>query len=428
MIGRTIVLFLLFIHFQCGAFAEARDAFVLNFPPNADLGRLFLYWPGFQPGEYLSFAKGRVSIRSSDSAENLALRISPKGLDYPKLDRIEALRKIQGIDFSLCIIDDAKFKQLAPTIQHFQDIDLSRTLITDASIPVLASCKKLHYLCLNTSKISGANLALLKKTPVSELRVGSVLLDKKAFEQISQLTNLRLLDFSFAGFNWLKTVLSLSDKDWDKLLAPLFQKMTTLINLEDLSFTGVPAGPESLKVLSHYPKLKYLNLSVTSADLSSIEAVKSCPLERFLVSRCPYIDDRSAKVIGKMKSLRSLELGYTKVTADGLSFIICPNLAALDLEGLKLGKCDMTFLGNLPVLDNLDAQNTQLTNIAIPAISKHTSLEYLNLGNTRVTDKAVPGLSNLTRLKELDVSGSDITKSGYKTLKSKLPNCKILWD
>lgn len=425
---RIFIVITILLQFACGTIAVCKGETTLNFPTNIDLGRLFYYWPSFQPGDYLASAKGRVEIRAPKLKESLALRLSPEGVEYPALSKVQALKKIRGIDLSIVVIDDVKLKNLAPVLCLFEDINLARTLITDASIPVLATNKKLHFLNLSTTKISGSNLALLKRTPITELRVGSVMLDKSAFEQIAQLSNLKMLDFTYTGFNWIKKALTLSDKDWDSQLSPYLQKLNTLIELESLSLNGVPAGPNSLKVLSCYPKLRILGLSSTSVDLAGIESVKSCPLKTLNIGRCPYIDDRCAKVLGQMKSLHWLELSYTKVTAEGLRNLSCPELTRLDLAGLKLSKSDLSFLGQLPSLLNVDVQNTGISDAAIPAISKHKGLTFLNLGNTRVTDSVVPLLSTLSQLRELDISGTDISETGFATLKSKLPKCKVMWD
>ena len=55
-------------------------------------------------------------------------------------------------------------------------------------------------------------------------------------------------------------------------------------------------------------------------------------------------------------------------------------------------------------------------------------LEELSLDHTDVTDKGVDNLKSISALKFLNLYHTTVSKAGFETLKTSLPQCRIIYD
>jgi hypothetical protein len=55
-------------------------------------------------------------------------------------------------------------------------------------------------------------------------------------------------------------------------------------------------------------------------------------------------------------------------------------------------------------------------------------LEELSLDHTGVTDKGVDSLKSISALKFLNLYHTTVSKAGFKTLETSLPQCRIIYD
>jgi hypothetical protein len=196
---------------------------------------------------------------------------------------------------------------------------------------------------------------------------------------------------------------------------PLNKKVTNdglkhlagLKNLKRLSiFFCEQIGDEGMKHIKQLPALEELSLgntSVSDAGLAELAGLKK--LRSLTVSGCIRMTDKSTETIKGFTDLEYLSLPST-ITEKGVK-----NLAGLKkVTSLYIGGAALTDAAVKDIADNMP--DLTLLNLAAFA-------------GTDITDASVPHLARLTKLKTLALGGSKLTESGLKTLRDKLPDCKI---
>lgn len=126
-------------------------------------------------------------------------------------------------------------------------------------------------------------------------------------------------------------------------------------------------------------------------------------LENANLVECDGLNDESLVFIGKIKGLKSLNLGDAQVTSGGLQ-----SLAALkSLETLDLG------------------WTKDVGDAAIPLLARFPNLKVLGLGGTKVTDRGVAGLEACKGLTTLKLAKTKVTPAAIDRLKKALPGCTV---
>jgi hypothetical protein len=126
-------------------------------------------------------------------------------------------------------------------------------------------------------------------------------------------------------------------------------------------------------------------------------------LENANLVECDGLNDESLVFIGKIKGLRSLNLGDAQVTGAGLrSLAGLKNLEALDLGWTKdVGDSAMPLLARLP------------------------NLKVLGLGGTNVTDRGIAVLEGCKGLTTVRLAKTKVTPQAIDRLKKALPGCTV---
>jgi hypothetical protein len=126
-------------------------------------------------------------------------------------------------------------------------------------------------------------------------------------------------------------------------------------------------------------------------------------LENANLVECDGLNDESLVFIGKMKGLKSLNLGDAQVTSAGL-----PSLAGLkNLETLDLG------------------WTKDVGDPAMPLLVRFPNLKVLGLGGTKVTDRGIAALEACKGLTTLRLAKTKVTPSAIERLKKALPGCTV---
>lgn len=114
------------------------------------------------------------------------------------------------------------------------------------------------------------------------------------------------------------------------------------------------------------------------------------------------IDDRQLSFLAPLKGLRSLVIGNSVVTDDGLRQLASlTNLEVLAISGTQITDAGLSHLRNLPMLSVLD------------------------LRVTNVTDAGLPTLAGLPRLWSLDVTLTAVSEAGAEQFRKLRPNIKL---
>lgn len=235
------------------------------------------------------------------------------------------------------------------------------------------------------------------------------------------------------------------------------------------------AGTKALKA---FPNLKALNLGlVTSLDETSVLPILECKKLESLYLDQVRIDDNFLRSLGKMASIRDLQLSGTQVSERALGNLLSqlPNLERLMLVGINIeGKCflqmssknlkylfidktrvypggikaltkqplihlsviecqnigdqGMIAISNLKELKILNASDNARSfanegNKVMIALGKMKNLESLRLvNNPQINDVGLMKLKGLKNLKKLVVNGSSCTSSGLAALQKFIPD------
>ncbi len=133
------------------------------------------------------------------------------------------------------------------------------------------------------------------------------------------------------------------------------------------------------------------------------------------------VDDLSA--IGHLALLTNLDLSQTPIDDKGLAPI--SGLIGLDdakLVGTKITSMSYAYLKHLSKLKNLSLANTQVGDEGSATLGELKALTRLNLDATRITDVTLAHLAGMPKLKTLSLERTEITDRGL----AKMTECKAL--
>ena len=202
-------------------------------------------------------------------------------------------------------LTSAVFEHLAQ-LTALRSLDIAFTEVEDDGFELLSSLTKLENLALGGNRLTGSALSSLKLLPaLRSLDVGGMqrvdsgrwglALSEDNLRRLSELTELRSLTLTGANLNDRRI-----DRPGNQLAQrtelPDISKLRALRNLEFLDLSRTPVLPAALTALVDLPKLRELRLGLATK-----------------------IDDSALDTLIAMKQLRSLHLGGSKVSAEGIA-------------------------------------------------------------------------------------------------------------
>jgi hypothetical protein len=170
---------------------------------------------------------------------------------------------------------------------------------------------------------------------------------------------------------------------------------------------------------------------VDDASLGQLaSALKDLPQPQRLTVKSFHVTDEGLKHIAVLKDLTSLSLNCN-VTGTGLKYLEgLTNLEELEFacsaELTNEGFVNVKHLKALRRLRLVGA--SQITDVALGALSELTELEELSLSYTRITDVGLEQIKELTGLRRLHLQpgvNAKFSENCIAELRQALPNCKI---
>lgn len=222
----------------------------------------------------------------------------------------------------------------------------------------------------------------------------------------------------------------------------------------EVDLTHAWINDDDVALLAKLPELRTVNLSHTKIGDSGLAHLR--PLKkvtRLICYYCDYITDggiaylkdwenleylnvrgtevtsRVFELLAKMKRLRFLDVGFSRVNDDGFSALASlERIEELHIGGDKMSGLALPFLRMLPALRHLDVNGSQrtdsgrwglmLTDVNIESIAALTRLQVLNIGGSNLSDAGMKSLTSLTQLESLDLSRMEITPKGLEPLEA----------
>jgi Leucine-rich repeat (LRR) protein len=130
------------------------------------------------------------------------------------------------------------------------------------------------------------------------------------------------------------------------------------------------------------------------------------------------IGDEEMAAVAEFPDLRRLYLARTRVTDAGLAHLAGLRLERLSLWHTKITDAGLPVLGRLSSLRALDIHGNPITDDGLAHLSNLNRLQLLNLRQTRVTGTGAKHLEPLRSLRYLELSHAPLTEQGTRQLLS----------
>jgi len=145
----------------------------------------------------------------------------------------------------------------------------------------------------------------------------------------------------------------------------------------------------------------------------------------------PYLDDEGLRTVGRLKWL---ELFYWvpvgAISDDGIAHLRdMPRLRSIDFRKSQLGNRSLATLARLPNLESLCMSGNKLTDAGLAVLADHPKLKSLRIGGfvemSPLSDAGVVHLAQIPQIEDLSLQYTQVTPEGLKPLQ-KLPHLKML--
>lgn len=179
-------------------------------------------------------------------------------------------------------------------------------------------------------------------------------------------------------------------------------ELSNLKSLSELYLAGSLVEDAALERIAAMPTITNLRIAKTSVSKEGLDKLTKLGLEELDISECSRIDDAALEPIGKITTLKKLNLWRDAV-----------------------GDAGIAHLKGLVNLEWLNVDNTQLTDAGLKSFAGFNKLTFLHLGSTSVSDAGMPDILPLKALKDLKVSRTPVTETGVEPLRKAMPNLDI---
>jgi hypothetical protein len=295
-----------------------------------------------------------------------------------------------SVDCSPIELNDDLASKLV-TIEQLKKLTIRGSSMTDAAWQSLAKLSQIEQLDVRDAPLNSLQLAAAVRgmNKLRGLRMsgksGSTEVDDDGLECLLNCQELRVLA---ADHLWVSQ---------DGL-----QHLKNCQQLSELYLAGTLVDDQAMELLAQLPNLKKLRLAKTGIGTPGLEMLSRLELDELDISECSQVFDDSLVAVGKMKTLKRLNLWRDVISDAGVAH----------LSGLV----NMTWL-------NLD--NTHMGNPGLEHLRGMRNLTFLHLGSTYVTNEGMPLLAPLTALKDLKVTRTSVTEEGLKPLLETNPSLNV---
>ncbi|MEK6258909.1 MAG: hypothetical protein AABP62_09870 [Planctomycetota bacterium] len=285
----------------------------------------------------------------------------------------------------------------------------------DDEVVSVAKIPSLQWLSLAGTRITRRGVESLRaRKGLLSLDLSRTQMTGEAFDVLQSLSSLAVLRLE--GCHWVR----------DEHLAEL----ASLKNLHLLDLSGTAVTPAGLKHLSQFAALRHLNLDHCPAlndeaveilaGLSELRYLSLCGCEftsgGFTRLRRHLPDTRLQLPPDSMSDLRELaSRGKFDAKRDGtIASFQCLYDSYGMIQPLVAG--DLAKIGALPELNDLNLDDSNVTDDMLLELGLVPSLRGLSLRNTAVTERSLRCLAGLPNLMSLAVTGTNIDAPGLKHL------------
>lgn len=298
--------------------------------------------------------------KEGDEVVGIVLRY--KELEQDSLEGISKYQDVRQVSILECKgVSDDMMKEIAK-LKNLEELELLGVSVSDKGLAHLADHPKLKTVMLSNTKVDGSGLAHLNSVVNLELRGAAVTV--AGAQTIVKLANLETLSIHCS-----------------KIKMTDFADLKGMTGLRELDCERTPSGKGVGAVVATIPNLESLKVGGIG------------------------LDDSELAEIGKISSLKVLDLSQAELTDDGLLHIS----ELVDLERLYLGGC------------------TSVSDEGLKQLGGLTKLTYLDLMGTSVNGSGLMHLAPLVSLELIEFDAEQFThsKAIIKEFNAVVPNCEV---
>lgn len=282
----------------------------------------------------------------------------------------EPMPKIQGVDLSGSDVTDEALMALED-FPNIKRLTLKRARITDSGLKYIRTLASLEALDLEYTGISEEGLRQIgENTNLQRLNLGGTrvgrLLFLTQFPKISRL-NLRNCPLGDEEMDYLRSLLSLTSLDLMKtgVSEAGISKLTGLQSLKELCFkgSGCRLSEESVSLFLKFRGLEKLQLAYSQVDEAGIARIRELSFLTHLYFGGSNLNDKMMMHIHDLPRLRVLGIADTQVSDKGLAYL--ENLPSLEELGIQsnyeITDAAIDHLKRLKGLRRVQMGNTKIT-------------------------------------------------------------------
>lgn len=252
-----------------------------------------------------------------------------QGLLDRQLGRMTRLGSLERLNLAGTTITDLGLRNVA-SFSTLEGLDLSYTAVRGDGLARLAVLRRLTELHISGTPVTNDGLRGLAALPsLRVLDLSGTSIGDDGARHLGALPSLRVLDLSGTGIGddgirHLAALASLRELrlGGTRVSGPGLAWLPAMTRLETLRLEDDDITDRSLRWLLRLPKLRYLNLSGTRISDDGLEALRGCDaLQSIELSECAAVSDAGLLHLSRMKSIESVGLQKTSVTAGGVAHL-----------------------------------------------------------------------------------------------------------
>ena len=178
-----------------------------------------------------------------------------------------------------------------------------------------------------------------------------------------------------------------------------------------ISLFGKLEPRSELSKLVTLPGLKHFSVMMAPLqddDFPSFPADSTLKILSLIA--CKKLTDRSARVIGSLRSLEWLDVSGTAFTDKGVKFLAASQrLKGLGLRNVRVTDVGMKDIALLSRLEHLDLGNTAITDLGLASLASLQHLRFLSLSDCSVSGNGLRHMVGSQNLEELDLGYTELS-------------------
>jgi internalin A len=391
-----------------------------------------------------------VDANSLDVKQDVLSRIFGRefchDLFYVTFAKFSSHRKDGSVAAKQSNIDDKALAELVQELQELKWLALIGTGVTDAGIAKLRALPSLERVWLSQTQITDAGIQQLSDIQsLTHLAIEATPTSDRCLVMLSKLPKLKSLSigspyFSPDGLRQLQSLKALEHLYLDRL--PLddqaAQAIGELKRLRTLSIRQTAITDIGLRALVKLENLHELHIDgcrITDDGLNAARNWKD--LEILTLTNTP-IGDRGIKMLGNCKKLKSLRVNHSACTLPGILELFQSelnmelpkalqavfetkldqhgNVVSINLSPVQINDADVDLLAQLPELQWLEMQPSNLTDEGAAKIVDvgFPKLQLLKIDQSKITDTGFRSLCRLKKLRDIHLRGTAVSPAAVE--------------